>query len=485
MLRTVLFLIGYFIIISIHSQIETSFESNFHYYKITEYEPGMKFMVNPKIYGSGLSDLRRYNKRFSNRTVNLKDFEGEIFEFVKYEIRKRPKKYRCEEDSCTVLVLVLKHNGKLYEYGNFYSKEEFEEHEEELKKNTELSLHKNLEDFLFYDDVEKARDLLIGKRFYIKKSLNFFSKNKLYEVSNITAHSEDYPAKIEFIEVESGKKYTQRVRLSGTNMRFTCEKPEVSKFLGIYSFSDYFVHESKYASFKEREKHFIKPRFQTELFLEPNRNSKIISKINKRERVKYIGYNNGFLKLEKDSLIGYAEKINFTLLKGFASPYILKSIDSFKKIERKKSQNEVVTNCHYTTNEVDEFTSNKRMTTKPYNLINKELNFGEIGIKLIKNGPRKYLRFLSSYDLGCTSSYENNPSSVRIKLENDDIITFSHVGDTDCGTFNQLSYLSESDILRLNSSPIKIIRLEGTDSYHDVKTIPWKTFFQDKLKCID
>jgi hypothetical protein len=43
---------------------------------------------------------------------------------------------------------------------------------------------------------------------------------------------------------------------------------------------------------------------------------------------------------------------------------------------------------------------------------------------------------------------------------------------------------SEKDIINLKKSPIKTIRFNGDKYYHDIKTVPWKTFFIDKLDCI-
>jgi hypothetical protein len=71
-----------------------------------------------------------------------------------------------------------------------------------------------------------------------------------------------------------------------------------------------------------------------------------------------------------------------------------------------------------------------------------------------------------------------------MKLENNDILTFYHIGGIDCGKFSLLVRFSQSDIDRLNKSIIKTVRLNGTDYYHDIALIKWRTFFNDKLKCI-
>ncbi|MGG5486502.1 hypothetical protein [Gaetbulibacter sp. PBL-D1] len=152
--------------------------------------------------------------------------------------------------------------------------------------------------------------------------------------------------------------------------------------------------------------------------------------------------------------------------------------DSIAKIKRRK-------NCHYTLNEIDEFTNKRVITTEYYTIASKLYNNYYFMIKLKRIENSEYIFFALDDDLGCTSPYKNSNSSVKIKLENNDIITFYHVGDINCGEFELIGKLTNSDKSRLLKSPIKTIRLNGTDYYEDIKDFDYSDFFFDKLKCLN
>jgi hypothetical protein len=103
---------------------------------------------------------------------------------------------------------------------------------------------------------------------------------------------------------------------------------------------------------------------------------------------------------------------------------------------------------------------------------------------LYAKGSQKKLVF-STIDLGCTSPYRNNRSLVKVMLENDDVLTFYHSGQLDCGSFELWGNLSNAEIVRLKKSPIKAIRMEGTDLFHTVTEFDWPTLFIDQLKCYE
>lgn len=149
-----------------------------------------------------------------------------------------------------------------------------------------------------------------------------------------------------------------------------------------------------------------------------------------------------------------------------------KELEAQEKIESKKI-------CHYIINEIDEFDNVLVVKTYEYSLTN------NLYIELYKKGKNKYIFFRLLNDIGCASPYNSDKSFVKVKLENNDILTFYHSWDIDCNSFNLKADLSQSDILRLKKSPIKSVRLQGTDYYHDVSEIEYKEFFIDKLKCIE
>ena len=161
---------------------------------------------------------------------------------------------------------------------------------------------------------------------------------------------------------------------------------------------------------------------------------------------------------------------------------VLISKEREKKSEREKYV--YYNECSYEVNEIDEFTGLRRKKTISYHLNLYGGNFGElIYIKLSKYGNSKYL-IIDSSSVGCISPYSPDISNVKFKLENGDIVTFYHIGEIDCGSSYLISKLNLSNINRLKKSPIKTIRLTGTDSYNDFKEIVFKDFFIKKLDCI-
>lgn len=223
--------------------------------------------------------------------------------------------------------------------------------------------------------------------------------------------------------------------------------------------------------------------------------------LHKGDTLNFIDYNEkGFFKVllnnKKEGFVSAKERLytinNFCLNKHLSHT---KRKDSIKIIEQKEKlkkekedlENEIndyKSNCHYELNEVDEFTGKKKTITMFYNI---ESFYGGLGleVKLSKIDNKKYIYFRLYKDLGCSSPYKSDWSNVKIKLRNNTIITIYHRGDVDCGdSFNLIGYLTNSDIVKLKSSEIKTIRFTGTDYYHDIKEIDWRTFFKDKLKCV-
>ncbi len=163
------------------------------------------------------------------------------------------------------------------------------------------------------------------------------------------------------------------------------------------------------------------------------------------------------------------------------------SLIKLRKVENRKQKiEEYKTICQYSQNNIDEFDGVLKTYTESY-CVDNDPGEGFVGmcIQLRKIGNNEYVVFEHFIDLGCTSSYETNKSVVKVKLENNDILEFYHRGDIDCGTYRLFARLTPSDKARLKRSPISIIRLEGTDSFFDVKDIVYKDIFIDKLRCLD
>ncbi len=176
----------------------------------------------------------------------------------------------------------------------------------------------------------------------------------------------------------------------------------------------------------------------------------------------------------------FTEEMN-SVISSFKKEKEIKIIVEEKEIEWSKTKS----TCEYSINEVDEFNSKNKKYTKNYSLYYSDSSYGIIGISLINIDNELYVNITSNYDLGCTSSYENNKSYASVKLKNGDILKFYHRGELNCSEFNLFGRLSKSEVARLKKSPIKVIRLSGTKYNNDYKDIVWRSFFIDKLNCIE
>jgi hypothetical protein len=143
--------------------------------------------------------------------------------------------------------------------------------------------------------------------------------------------------------------------------------------------------------------------------------------------------------------------------------------------------------CDYEINKYDEFENKKRILTTQSVItdLNNSGSLEELALSLYRLGSSKYLIINSNMTLGCVSPYKHNRSKVEFKLENGQIVSFYHSGDVDCaGRYKLEGRLTYSDEQKLKASNIKSVRLTGTDYYHDITSLKWKTFFKDKLDCL-
>ena len=146
-----------------------------------------------------------------------------------------------------------------------------------------------------------------------------------------------------------------------------------------------------------------------------------------------------------------------------------------ERLEKIKFRN----TCHYAMNEFDDIDRIKILRTDPYN-ITKDLT-----IELFKRGKSVNVFFNLNEDLGCASYLPGNRSYVKVKLENNQNITFYHSWDMDCGDFRFKGVISKSQMALLQNSPIKSVFLKGTKASSEITNIEYSEFFIDKLKCIE
>ena len=277
---------------------------------------------------------------------------------------------------------------------------------------------------IFYDDIIKAQTLYLGKKYLKKKNLESRNYKDLmfYDITSITPNNSHKAMQVTYVAEKSTIKNTKEFMLSGTNNDECISSP-------CY-FENYFLTEKEYVN-------------DVKMKEEKKRKEKALREEQKR-------------KDEKKRKSEIKDNIN-----------VLKEM------------------CHYTENGVDDFSNYLKVFTRNYILTGEKYSYNaELSISLRKVNDTKYIVFESEKDLGCSSSYERNQSFVKIKLENGALVTFYHRGDTDCGDFRLFGRLTQKDIIQLKKSQIKSIRLSGTDYYHDVTNVYWKTFFIDKLECI-
>ncbi|MDY8137614.1 hypothetical protein [Aquimarina sp. 2201CG5-10] len=399
---------------------EEKFE--FKYYKITEFTDGMRFMVEPNGYLIN-QGFFKYHKKGKGKKVDLNLYKGEIFVFRRYE----EKLSKHKKDKKKIVFIVFEKGGELYEYNTNETYEEL--------KQSESYIHKNVEDFVFYEDVVLSKTYFLDQTFYLTKEPESGAPiNSLYKVVQIDIMNADYPIVLLYQNVNGGKIYEDQVRLSGTNEKHICSNNH------ICDFKDYFLDMEQYKVIEEER------RLKEEIEKEKLRITDSIAKAKKEK------------ELQKE----LAEEI----------------IRLREEIEKRKKE------CSYRTNKTDEFTGKRLIATKYYDLDLGTSTRRDLIIGLMRNGKDKFITIACDIDLGCVSPYKNNQSYVKFKLENGKIITFYHKVSLDCSNFELTSTLTNSKISELKKSAIKTIRFSGTKHYHDAKDIGWSTFFIDQLDCI-
>lgn len=231
-------------------------------------------------------------------------------------------------------------------------------------------------------------------------------------------------------------------------------------FIGLTSYSQADISET----IKEINNIYQKPDFMSDVLfkIEKHTSFKIID-------LKKSDANRPFIYC----LIEYNNKRGWLDIENIKNKEVLKS--AFNRLATEKYQNE----CHYDVNEIDEFTNAKKKYTSFYSVAD------NLEIKLLNHNNSYFIKFKTNLNLECVSPYSHNKSFAKVKLKNNDIITFYHFGDVDCSTFILIGKLSKNEINRLKKSTIETIRLSGTKHYHDFKEISFDNFFIKKLNCLN
>lgn len=372
----------------------------FKKYSLKSLQKGMQFYVtgdySPYFYLYKEKGVARYQ-------ISLEDYKNQILTFDRYEVKK-PFGYGQKKRP----FLVFNCNGVELMHDLYYSR--------------------TIYGLVFYDDIIRAKQLYLGKKYLRKEHLkgSNFQELFFYTITDITPNNTKKAMKVTYIAENGTSERTKEFVLSGTNN----EDCRGGYFEDCY-FEDYFLTQEEYlkevAIIEEKKQ---KKKEESELY---------------------------FKKREEERLAKIENNLN---------------------IQKEK--------CHYDKNGADEFTNVVKVFTDYYILTGEEYYFSaELSISLRKINNAKYIVFYSDNNLGCTSSYDTKPSYVKVRLQNGSIVTFYHRGDIDCSDFRLFGRITQNDIIKLKKSPIKSFRLSGTDYYHDVKSVFWDTFFIDKLGCIE
>lgn len=186
---------------------------NFPFIHMADWKSGMKFMVeqrhstdpdNPTV--ASKLDLKPYKKKVNSPFILQKDFQFKIFTVTALEERK----VSCPRGQCTRTYIIFECEGEKYEYENSSGSRD------EIKNIQNIFA---IEKLIYLGDIEKAREILLNKQFYIMDNVSSDFKHEkfvLVTITNVGLGSAQYPVKIIY-STESGEEYSVGVNLSRTN----------------------------------------------------------------------------------------------------------------------------------------------------------------------------------------------------------------------------------------------------------------------------
>jgi len=199
-------------------------KDNFPFIHMCDWKTGMKFMVEPDYLGvdNRLSLKPKKHSSYSDQLLQ-KDYEWKTFELVsvKSSGNKSYFNFQCEGKK-----FIHEAPADLTDLRNFKS-------------------YTYIKDFVYLDDVDKAKELLLNKQLYLlterwKKEngeqgvFDYFKKFVPVTIVNIGLGETAGPVKMIF-KTEDGSEYFLNVRFSGTNS-FEYEKVFGVKFTDAFAF---------------------------------------------------------------------------------------------------------------------------------------------------------------------------------------------------------------------------------------------------------
>lgn len=204
-------------------------------------------------------------------------------------------------------------------------------------------------------------------------------------------------------------------------------------------------------------------------------NDQLKSTLEKDEKIKEPELKSDVAIIQEPNKVIEAEKIEKEIAKVIDDKNIAENTKKADSINKRALKND----CYYLINEINDYDHVELVRTDNYKVNN------NLRIELYRKNNKKYVFFNYQGSLGCASFYSDNRSFVKVTLENNDVITFHHSWYMDCGDFSLKGSLSNSNMEKLQKSPIKSMVLHGTKASKEIENLEYKEFFIDKLKCIN
>ncbi|MEI8273408.1 MAG: hypothetical protein WCG08_12365 [Paludibacter sp.] len=190
-------------------------QDNFPFIHISNWTKGMKFMIYPD--DNHIIDFLLYLHEYKSKSrVSKSEYENKLFIVDNIEERI----VDCPRGKCTRTYVVFDCDGKKFEY-------EFIGDRQEMANSNSFT---EISDLIYYDDIEKAREILIGKKYYIISCTDSYINTPVI-IKDIEPGNTLYPIKIKY-ETFDGKVLSQSVSFSGTNQSTTLV---FNRFQNIFS----------------------------------------------------------------------------------------------------------------------------------------------------------------------------------------------------------------------------------------------------------
>jgi hypothetical protein len=187
-------------------QDTTAFMKNFQTILPQDWKDGMRFIVEPSDFDSKL-ELYKYGKSENgsyNDRISQKDFEWKIFKFLRFEYRDAS----VSGEIIKRVIFIFENDGEEYEWNPHVSQEKLKEIENILI----------LRGLVYLGDIDKAKELLVGKRFYTLYKNGEDEKFIQVKITDVGLGDSSMPIRIIY-ELPNGKKSEILASFGKTNSR--------------------------------------------------------------------------------------------------------------------------------------------------------------------------------------------------------------------------------------------------------------------------